>query len=62
MPIDLLKFNFAVIEKSIEEIENVPEKGCYVHGLYLDGARWDSSKSQLDDHNSNAIYHKMPII
>ena len=30
-----------------EEIKKRPEHGCYVRGLYLEGAQWDIPKSTL---------------
>ena len=45
LAVDLLafsyKFNFS---NDVEQITNHPENGVYVHGLFLQGARFEASK------------------
>ena len=42
IPIDKLSFEFHVLDNlTLEEISEKPQDGCYVHGLWLEGARWD---------------------
>ena len=43
LPIDTLNFEFDVIGKGAKnfDVSKPPADGCYIHGLYLDGARWD---------------------
>ncbi|MBN8283205.1 MAG: hypothetical protein J0L98_08495 [Zoogloea sp.] len=42
-PIDTLQFEFSVIGKGAKhfDVSHSPKDGCYIHGLFLDGARWD---------------------
>ncbi len=43
IPIDTLTFQTVVLDKHEQEVDKGPENGVYVYGLYLQGARWDSS-------------------
>lgn len=44
IPIDTLVFEFKVVdpEKHLHiDVSIAPSDGCYIHGLFFDGARWD---------------------
>lgn len=61
--IDLISFGFEVMkERSAEEIENSPEDGILIYGLFLEGAQWNEQTTLLDDQDSGQMYSPMPII
>lgn len=42
-----------------EEVEELPEEGCYVHGFFMDGARYNMEEGVIDDQIPvSAIYDK----
>ena len=61
--IDKLQFSFSVlIEEEPTEIEEAPEDGVYIYGLFMDGARWDRENLCIADQNPSEMYSRMPLI
>jgi dynein heavy chain len=48
--IDQIDFGFTVIsDESKYRLDQAPEDGVYIHGLYVEGCRWDDRKEALDE-------------
>nr|XP_060483981.1 dynein axonemal heavy chain 12 [Panthera onca] len=60
IPIDLLGYEFEVIPSDTSE--TAPEDGVYIHGLYLDGARWSRTSGLLAEQHPKLLFDLMPII
>ena len=60
IPIDLLTFEFKVLTVNI--MNESPEDGAYVYGLYVDGARWDKETGVLAEQHPKILYDPMPVI
>ncbi|CAG9329916.1 unnamed protein product [Blepharisma stoltei] len=67
LPIDSLEFTFAIKDDiTCDEEGNykaeTPENGCYIHGLFIEGARWNSEINQLDESLPRALFSSMPVM
>ncbi|XP_028906396.1 dynein heavy chain 12, axonemal isoform X2 [Ornithorhynchus anatinus] len=60
IPIDLIGYEFQVIPSDTSDTS--PEDGVYIHGLYLDGARWDRPSGLLAEQHPKILFDLMPII
>lgn len=61
--IDTLDFTFEFQTfYDVEEITEVPEHGCYIYGLYMEGCKWDTDSMQLEEANPGEMYFNAPVI
>lgn len=60
--IDTLSFEFKPIDIKWQDILNKPVDGCYIRGLYLEGARWDASRGMLAESRPKELYTEMSVI
>lgn len=61
--IDEVKFEFKIFDElNYTEVTDKPEDGCYGYGMYLEGARWNSTTHYLDDSRDKELYTEVPMI
>lgn len=57
--IDTINFKFEVLEKPpVHRLED----GCCIHGLYMEGARWNAKSHSVDESNPKELYTEMPVV
>jgi len=47
---------------SASEVTEKPNAGCYIHGLFLEGARWDRQAAQLTESRPKELHTDMSVI
>ena len=62
LPIDTVAFGFVMMSELAEELVAKPEEGCYVDGMFLEGARWEKRKRTLVDPRPKELFSVMPVI
>ena len=61
-PIDTVAFSFVMCEEAVEELTVKPTDGCYVFGMFLEGARWDRNIKGLVDPKPKELFSAMPVM
>eukprot|EP00163_Fabomonas_tropica_P031151 TRINITY_DN730_c1_g2_i2.p1 TRINITY_DN730_c1_g2~~TRINITY_DN730_c1_g2_i2.p1 ORF type:complete len:4514 (+),score=1634.66 TRINITY_DN730_c1_g2_i2:234-13775(+) len=61
-PLDKMILQTEILKKPLEEIDAAPREGAYIHGLYLEGAKWDSSAGQLADSSLKDLHPHLPVM
>ncbi|KAG9260637.1 dynein heavy chain 1, axonemal [Astyanax mexicanus] len=62
LSIDTVSFGFKVMKQPVVELTKRPESGCYIHGLFLEGARWDPLAGLLTQSRPKELYTEMAVI
>ena len=51
-----------VIDTDLDTLNSHPENGCYIRGLFLEGAWWDNASHELADSRPKELYTDMPVM
>uniref|UniRef100_A0A8B9GFD9 Uncharacterized protein n=1 Tax=Amazona collaria TaxID=241587 RepID=A0A8B9GFD9_9PSIT len=61
-PLDKMCLAVDVTKKNCEEITAPPQEGSYVHGLFMEGARWDIPSGTIADSRLKELTPMMPVM
>jgi dynein heavy chain, axonemal len=61
-PIDTVSYGFEVQATRHEDLTEKPEFGCYIRGLFLEGARWDMEGMTLAESRPKELFTSFPCI
>uniref|UniRef100_A0A8B9VFM5 Dynein axonemal heavy chain 17 n=1 Tax=Anas zonorhyncha TaxID=75864 RepID=A0A8B9VFM5_9AVES len=61
-PLDKMCLSVEVTKKNREDMTAPPREGSYVHGLFMEGARWDIQSGAIADARLKELTPMMPVI
>ncbi|XP_025830771.1 dynein beta chain, ciliary-like [Agrilus planipennis] len=61
-PLDKMCLLTDVTKKQKEDFTSPPREGAYVHGLFMEGARWDIATGSIADSKLKELYPVVPVI
>eukprot|EP00768_Dysnectes_brevis_P001864 gnl/Dysnectes_brevis/1535_a1743_1332.p1 GENE.gnl/Dysnectes_brevis/1535_a1743_1332~~gnl/Dysnectes_brevis/1535_a1743_1332.p1 ORF type:complete len:380 (+),score=200.78 gnl/Dysnectes_brevis/1535_a1743_1332:642-1781(+) len=61
-PLDKMFLSTDVTKKELSDITQPPRDGAYIHGLYMEGSRWDKKGGTIRDPIMKELYPEMPPI
>ncbi|XP_018578486.1 dynein beta chain, ciliary-like, partial [Anoplophora glabripennis] len=62
LPLDKMCLQCDVTKKQKEEFTSAPRDGAYVHGFYMEGARWDVQAGIIMDSRLKELFPSVPVI
>ncbi|CAG7784872.1 unnamed protein product [Allacma fusca] len=62
LPLDKMCLQCDVTKKTKEETTAAPKDGACIHGLFMEGARWDVLSGSIADSRSKEMYPLMPVV
>ncbi|KAK2575931.1 hypothetical protein KPH14_007294 [Odynerus spinipes] len=62
LPLDKMCLHCDVTKKNKEEFTSAPRDGAYVHGIFMEGARWDVQTGIIVDSKPKELFPMMPVI
>merc|ERR1719359_1873347 len=64
LPLETLKLQHCVKSAfgTPADVVDIPTRGVFVYGIYVEGGRWDVHSQQLEDCRPGTLYSPMPVI
>lgn len=61
-PIDKIVFDFTPLDGDPEEYTCPPQEGVYVHGMFIEGCRWDGDNKMLSESFPKVLVSPAPVV
>jgi len=61
-PLDQVCLQTDVTDKELADVDEASEEGWYIHGIYLEGARWEMKDKVLRDQVLKELHPLLPVI
>lgn len=61
-PLDRMVLSMDVMKKAKDEFSGAPREGAYIHGLFMEGARWDTPTGMIQESHLKELTPTVPVI
>lgn len=61
-PLDKMCLQCDMTKKNKEDFSSPPREGAYIHGLFMEGARWDIQTSLIQESGLKDLTPSMPVM
>ena len=61
-PLDRMTLQVDVTKKQKEDFNGPPREGAYIHGLFMEGARWDTQTGMIAESRLKELTPAMPVM
>ncbi|CAD7937232.1 unnamed protein product [Amoebophrya sp. A120] len=51
-----------ILMYDVERVKDVPDEGQNIHGLFMEGARWNRQEGKIDESEPKKLFIQMPVI
>jgi len=51
-----------ILPYDLDRVKDVPEEGQNIHGLFMEGGRWNRQEGRLDESEPKKLFTPMPVI
>lgn len=62
IPIDTITFNYACMPGHAADYSSPPEDGALIHGMFVEGARWDAEAGRLEESLPKVLFSAAPLM
>jgi dynein heavy chain len=62
IPIDMVGYDFEMMDIDHDKYKKAPSEGVYVHGMFLEGCGWSSSSKKLCESEPKVLFVPAPMI
>merc|ERR1712060_249135 len=62
LPLDSMAIHTDLTTMEKKDVQAQPAEGTYVHGLYMEGARWDKEKSCIAESKPKELHPMVPVL
>ena len=62
LPLDAMRIHSEILQLTHDQVSAQPADGTYVHGMFMEGARWDTPNNCIADSKPKELHPTVPVM